>query len=32
MPRGLQSINVTTNLVMPTEENLTPQLPPLKFR
>lgn len=30
LPRGLQQINVTTNLVMPTEENLTPQLPPLK--
>jgi len=31
MPRNLQSLN-GSNLVMPTEENLTPQLPPIKFR
>jgi hypothetical protein len=31
MPKSLASINFTTNLVMPIEENLTPQLPPKNY-
>ena len=31
MPKQLSNIQLTTNLVMPIEENLTPQLPPLKI-
>jgi hypothetical protein len=31
MPKNLLSLN-GSNLVMPTEDNLTPQLPPIKFR